>query len=208
VTDGWTDGRTPRPSAVNKTLPAFAAELGRLQAAVDIDRYLVCRRCRRPQLSIDISRPQGTQQQASRTPLLLSIDGTDRRTGGQPTVACTWTLLCLLCGQPAASTTELQICQLGTETTSIYHTRRVLFGIQKFSRNSDITQIAVFPTETPKANVPRCYRAVRVEQSCCNSPARSLPSPAARPSGDNAWTNTADGARTVAATPYRSIPRV
>jgi len=80
VTDGWTDGRTPRPSAVNKTLPAFAAELGRLQAAVDIDRYLVCRRCRRPQLSIDIWRPQGTQQQASRTPLLLSIDGTDRRT--------------------------------------------------------------------------------------------------------------------------------
>jgi len=35
---------------------------------------------RRPQLSIDMSYPQGAQQQTRRPPLLLSIDGTDRRT--------------------------------------------------------------------------------------------------------------------------------
>jgi len=43
------------------TLPAFAAERRRL-------------------LSMDISGPRGAQQQTGRTPLLLSIDGTDRRT--------------------------------------------------------------------------------------------------------------------------------
>jgi len=37
--------------------------------------------------SNDIWRPQGIQQQTSRTPLLLSIDGTDRRTDGHATVA-------------------------------------------------------------------------------------------------------------------------
>jgi len=47
----------PRPSAVNMTLPAFAAERQRL-------------------LWIDIFCP-GAQQQTRRTPLLLSIDGTD-----------------------------------------------------------------------------------------------------------------------------------
>jgi len=46
------------------TLPAFAAE----------------RRRRQP--SIDISCPQGAQQQTRRTPLLLSIDGTAGRTDG------------------------------------------------------------------------------------------------------------------------------
>jgi len=40
------------------------------------------RRC--PQLSIDISCPQGAQQQTRRPPLLLSIDGTDRRTYTRP----------------------------------------------------------------------------------------------------------------------------
>jgi len=35
---------------------------------------------RRPQLSIDISCSHGAQQQTRRMPLLLSIDGTDRRT--------------------------------------------------------------------------------------------------------------------------------
>ena len=35
---------------------------------------------RRPQLSIDISCPHGARQQTRRMPLLLSIDGTDRRT--------------------------------------------------------------------------------------------------------------------------------
>jgi len=34
----------------------------------------------RPPLSIDIPCPHGAQQQTRRTPLLLSIDGTDRRT--------------------------------------------------------------------------------------------------------------------------------
>jgi len=47
------------------TLPVFAAE------------------CRRPQLSIDISGPQGAQQQTRRPPLLLWIDGTDGRTPGR-----------------------------------------------------------------------------------------------------------------------------
>jgi len=50
---------------VNTTLPAFAAE----------------RRRRQP--SIDISCPQGAQQQTRSTPLLLSIDGTDSRTDGR-----------------------------------------------------------------------------------------------------------------------------
>jgi len=43
------------------TLPAFAAAE------------------RRRLLSVDISCPRGAQQQTRRTPLLLSIDGTDRR---------------------------------------------------------------------------------------------------------------------------------
>jgi len=37
---------------------------------------------RRPPLSIDISCPRGAQQQTSRPPLVLSIDGTDGRTDG------------------------------------------------------------------------------------------------------------------------------
>ena len=49
----------PRPSALNMTLPAFAAVL-----SADIDRRLV-------------------QQQTTRTPLLLSLDGTDGRTDGR-----------------------------------------------------------------------------------------------------------------------------
>jgi len=51
----------PRPSAVNITLPAFAAERRRL-------------------LSIDISCPWRAQQQTRRTP--LPISGTDRRADG------------------------------------------------------------------------------------------------------------------------------
>jgi len=51
------------------TRPAFAAE-------------------RRRVLSIDISCLRGAQQQTRRTPrLLLSIDGTDRRTDGRWTVS-------------------------------------------------------------------------------------------------------------------------
>jgi len=57
-----------RPSAVNRTLPAFAAE-------------------RRHLLSIDISCLYGAQQQTLRTPLLLLIDGTDRRTDGRAAVS-------------------------------------------------------------------------------------------------------------------------
>jgi len=47
-------------------LPAFAAAADRQPPAL--------------QQSIDASCPQGAQQQTSRPPLLLSIDGTDRRT--------------------------------------------------------------------------------------------------------------------------------
>jgi len=46
------------------TLPAFATERRRL-------------------LSADIACPRGAQQQSRHTPLLLSIDGTDRRTDGR-----------------------------------------------------------------------------------------------------------------------------
>jgi len=49
--------------------------------AVDVDRQLV--RDARSYRSISAA---GAQQQTCRTPLLLSIDGTDRRTDGHPTV--------------------------------------------------------------------------------------------------------------------------
>ena len=42
-----------------------------------------------PRLSVDNSCPQGAQQQTSRTPPLLSIDGTDRQTNGQTLDRCT-----------------------------------------------------------------------------------------------------------------------
>ena len=41
---------------------------------------------RRLQLAIDISCPQGAQQQTRRPPLLLSTEGTNRRTDGHSTV--------------------------------------------------------------------------------------------------------------------------
>jgi len=50
------------------TLPAFAAKLWRLLHAG----------------TIDISCPPGAQQQTRRTPLLLSIVGTDRQTDARP----------------------------------------------------------------------------------------------------------------------------
>jgi len=53
----------PRSSAVNMTLPAFVA-------------------VRRAAASLLL----GAQQQTRRTPLLLSIDGTDGRTDGRSTV--------------------------------------------------------------------------------------------------------------------------
>jgi len=56
------------------TLPAFAAAAPLLPSAPAAGT-----RRRRPPLSIDISCPHGAQQQ-TRRPLLLSIDGTDRRT--------------------------------------------------------------------------------------------------------------------------------
>jgi len=53
-------------------------------------------------------------------------------------------------------TTDMSV---GTEIPSTYHTWRVLFGIQKFSRNSDITQIAVCHTETLQPNLEIfCHR--------------------------------------------------
>ena len=39
-----------------------------------------------PLLSMDISRPQGAQQEIHRRPVMQSIDGADRRTDGKPTV--------------------------------------------------------------------------------------------------------------------------
>jgi len=66
------------------TLPAFAAERRRSQE-ISIDSWYAAPR--RSRLSIDISCPQGAQQQTSRTLLLLSIDRTDgRQTDGHPTV--------------------------------------------------------------------------------------------------------------------------
>jgi len=71
-------------------LPAFAAERRRrTRRSTALTTRL--------QLLIDISCPQGAQQQTHRPPLLLSIDGTDGRTDGR--LAVTLTLLCILCGQ-------------------------------------------------------------------------------------------------------------
>jgi len=58
--------------AVNMALSAFAAER-RAAASLLLG-------ARRAPLSIDISNPNGTQQQTRRTPLLRSNDGTDTRT--------------------------------------------------------------------------------------------------------------------------------
>jgi len=55
----------PRPSALDMTLPAFAAGRGRLQQISIDSRYAA----------------RGAQQQTNHTALLLSIDGTDGRTG-------------------------------------------------------------------------------------------------------------------------------
>ena len=69
----------------------------RLIAQRDATRICCCApapAARRPQLSVDIFCPRGAQQQTSRPPLLLSIDVTDRRTDGRPTV--TQTLLRIL----------------------------------------------------------------------------------------------------------------
>ena len=64
----------PATAAVNVTLPAFAAAMPLLLGA-----------WHQP-LSIDIRIPLGAQQQTRRTPLLRSIDGTDRRTDVHQTV--------------------------------------------------------------------------------------------------------------------------
>jgi len=65
----------PPPSALNKTLPAFATERRRL--------WHSARGCR----SISpVRRALSTQQQTHRPLLLLLIGGTDRRTDGRQTV--------------------------------------------------------------------------------------------------------------------------
>jgi len=57
----------PRPSALNVTLPVFAAERGRLlQISIDSCWY-----------AAPADACASAQQQTSRTPLPLSIDGTD-----------------------------------------------------------------------------------------------------------------------------------
>jgi len=55
----------PPFSALNMTLPAFAAERQHMQNNI----------CSKPVLSIDISCLQDAQQQIHQLPLLLSIDG-------------------------------------------------------------------------------------------------------------------------------------
>jgi len=63
------------------TLLAFAAER-RAAAPLLVGARGACRvRCV-PPLSTDIACPQDAQQQTRRKPLVLSIDGTDRRTDG------------------------------------------------------------------------------------------------------------------------------
>jgi len=65
------------------TLLAFAAER-RAVAPLLVGARGACRvRCV-PPLSTDIACPQDAQQQTRRKPLVLSIDGTDRRTDGHP----------------------------------------------------------------------------------------------------------------------------
>jgi len=64
------------------TLSAFAAER-RAAAPLLQSAPAAGTRHRRPQLSIDISCPNGAQQQTRQPPLLLSIHGTDRRTDRQ-----------------------------------------------------------------------------------------------------------------------------
>jgi len=68
----------PPTSAVNVTLPALAAERRAAGAVPHTAGAVVAGR--RRLLSIDISYPQGAQQQTRRRRLLLSIDGTYRRT--------------------------------------------------------------------------------------------------------------------------------
>jgi len=79
-------------TAVNMTLPAFAEE--RRAAAPCCGAVAAVPYA----LSIDISCPHGAQQQTRRTPLLLSIDGTDRRTDGR-TLDCFINPAPILCGQ-------------------------------------------------------------------------------------------------------------
>jgi len=62
----------PATAAVNVTLSALAAAAPLLLLGA-----------RRPPLSIDISHTRDARQQIRRTPLLLSVDGTDRQTDGR-----------------------------------------------------------------------------------------------------------------------------
>ena len=62
----------PATAAVNVTLSALAAAAPLLLLGA-----------RRPPLSIDISHTRDARQQIRRTPLLLSIDGTDKQTDGR-----------------------------------------------------------------------------------------------------------------------------
>ena len=69
-------------TALDTTLTAFAAERRRACCTASASRL---------QLSIHISRLQGAlSSKPAGLPLLLSIDGTDRRTDGRPTVTCTY----------------------------------------------------------------------------------------------------------------------
>jgi len=73
----------PHTSAVNVTLPAFAAERRRSTAAAPLAASSTIQQQRRCLPSIDISSPQGAQHQTRRTLLSLSIEWTDRRTDGR-----------------------------------------------------------------------------------------------------------------------------
>ena len=88
----------PPPSALNTTLPAFAAKRTRLQLSTDI--------CRKR-----------AQQQINRTPLLLLIDGTDGRTDGR-TDTRPLHRPCML-GMRAASISDKQRLTITTVSTDI-----------------------------------------------------------------------------------------
>jgi len=66
----------PRPSALNMTLPVSVARA----PAADIERWLVCGA--RSYRSISAARARA-QQQTSRMPLLVYIDGTHRQTNNE-----------------------------------------------------------------------------------------------------------------------------
>ena len=69
---------------IKGTSLCWASFVGCQQDSTHICCWAPAPAARRPQLSIDTSCPQGAQQQTRWSPLLRSIDGTDRRKDGRP----------------------------------------------------------------------------------------------------------------------------